>query len=164
MHLPTFLLISLLSLINTTLAIPTINLSFLIPRQTAPPARTSCFDYSETANYTAIGTNATLRGAFIQSSPLGTDPTRVTLDDAMKRYTALNMLKDERLNRECGNLTTVALREVGRNFSNGIVGPFKVTLTKVTFAKEGGAISVKSLESVGVMLLAGLVGCGVMVL
>lgn len=37
-----------------------------------------------------------------------------------------DMKMDPELNQRCGNLSTIALAEVGRNFTNGIVGPFTI--------------------------------------
>lgn len=36
------------------------------------------------------------------------------------------MMMDQELNLRCGNLSTVAATEVGKNFTVGIVGPFKI--------------------------------------
>lgn len=86
----------------------------------------SCPDYSRLANYTVIGTNSTIRAAFLQASPDGTDPTRAILDTAKKTFMQKNMMMDQELNRRCGNLSMVAATEVGKNFTNGIVGPFVI--------------------------------------
>lgn len=97
----------------------------------------SCADYSRLANYTAIDSNSTLRAAFLQASPQGTDPTRVILDRAFKEFNAKNLMFDRALNTKCGNLSTVALREVNRNFSQGVVGGWKVVAP--TGARIGAA-------------------------
>lgn len=86
----------------------------------------TCADYSRLANYTAINSNATLRAAFLQASPQGTDPTRVILDRAFAEFNTKNLKFDAALNAQCGNLSTIALKEVDRNFSQGVVAGWKV--------------------------------------
>ena len=89
----------------------------------------SCPDYARIANYTAIDSNATLRAAFLQASPKGTDPTRVILDRAFKEFAAKNLMFDVELNGRCGNLSDIAMTEVNTNFSMGLVADFKVVPT-----------------------------------
>jgi hypothetical protein len=86
----------------------------------------TCADYSRLANYTAINSNSSLRAAFLQASPQGTNPTRVILDSAVVEFNAKKLKFDAALNAQCGNLSTIAATEVDRNFSQGIISGFKV--------------------------------------
>lgn len=72
------------------------------------------------------------------------------------------MMFDANLNRECGNLSTLAAEEVNANFSRGIVGPFKITVKKdgqADLVQTNGGVglgtSMGSLGLVGAMVLAG---------
>lgn len=119
----------ILFLVSSTCALPPPSLNANLQTrqsQEQPLTTTTCADYARLANYTAIDSNSTIRAAFLQGSPQGTDPTRVILDRASTEFTAKNLMFDRELNTRCGNLSTVALREVGTNFSSGVVGPFKV--------------------------------------
>ncbi|OBT39912.1 hypothetical protein VE00_09581 [Pseudogymnoascus sp. WSF 3629] len=129
MHIPlltTTLL--LLTSLTPTLALPSPspNANIEARQQQAPIQTITCADYSRIANYTAIDSNSTLRAAFLQASPQGTDPTRVILDRASVEFKAKNLKFDKALNTRCGNLSTVALREVNTNFSRGVVAGWKV--------------------------------------
>lgn len=69
---------------------------------------------------------------------------------------------DANLNRECGNLSTIAAKEVNVNFTNGIVGPFKITVKKdgqadLVQTNAGFRDQVGSIGLVGVMVFAGSV-------
>lgn len=125
------------------------------PEAIIPRASVTCPEYSQIANYTAIGLNSTLRGAFLQNSPAGTDPTRAILDTAQKKFLALNLKFDEAVNAECGNLTTLATTMAAENFTNGIVGPFTI---KKTSAGErlnsamGTVVLVATLAGAGLLL------------
>ena len=125
----------------------------MLTRQTIP---SSCAIYSQTANYTFIGANATIRAAFLQASPAGTDPTANILDSAAQNFKNANMMFDANLNAECGNLSTLASEEVNANFSMGIVGPFKIVTKKNGQADlvqtNGGARMVRDVGVVGVSI------------
>ncbi|KFY83217.1 hypothetical protein V500_10133 [Pseudogymnoascus sp. VKM F-4518 (FW-2643)] len=119
------LLTTTLLLLTSTLALPSPSPNpSLSTRQQQQPL--TCASYALLANLTAINNNATLRAAFLRSSPQGTDPTRAILDRAFTEFTAKNLMFDRALNAQCGNLSTVALREVERNFSQGVVAGWKV--------------------------------------
>ncbi|CAG8981421.1 hypothetical protein HYALB_00013881 [Hymenoscyphus albidus] len=118
--------VTLLSLSASVSAIPVDQRFEVDPTYVIPRAVVTCAEYSETANYSAIGLNSTYRGAFLVGSPDGTDYTRSILDKAQKKMTDLKLRFDEALNAECGNLSTVADTEVTTNFTNGIVGPFAI--------------------------------------
>ncbi|EGY19042.1 hypothetical protein VD0002_g8876 [Verticillium dahliae] len=105
----------------------------LIARQDAAPAggnplaQPQCLEYSRTANFSTIGSNITLRSAFIQASPFG---THQNLDFLAAMVVALPpMTADTALNAACGNLTTVAAAEAARNFSEGNIAGFPTSLT-----------------------------------
>ncbi|RVX73191.1 hypothetical protein B0A52_02318 [Exophiala mesophila] len=95
---------------------------FLIRRQQIDPQR--CEDYSRTANFSTIGSNATYRAAYLDASPEGSDPARAPLDSAMARLPTLQF--DVDLNAQCGNLTEVAFEGAETNFTQGIVLQFRV--------------------------------------
>lgn len=85
----------------------------------------ACAQYSLVANLSAIGTNSTIRSAFLESSPRGTLFNSALLN-VMEANAKLLML-DPELNQACGNLSALALQEVAVNFTMGIVGPFTFT-------------------------------------
>lgn len=123
----------------------------MLTRQAIP---ISCAFYAQTANYTAINSNSSIRAAFLQASPDGTDPTRAIIDTAAKEFVNRNMMFDEALNKECGNLSAIAMEEVGKNFSNGIVGPFKIKLTANTAGRvEMGSLGLVTGLVVGLGML-----------
>lgn len=69
---------------------------------------------------------------------------------------------DGDLNRECGNLSTLASEEVNANFSKGLVGPFEIVVKKdgqadLVQTNTGGRVGIEfgSLGLVGVMVLVG---------
>ncbi|KAL9949650.1 hypothetical protein D7B24_006718 [Verticillium nonalfalfae] len=104
----------------------------VIARQDAAPAsnplaQPQCIEYSRTANFSTIGSNITLRSAFIQASPFG---THQNLNFLAAMVVALPpMTADAALNAACGNLTTVAAAEAARNFSQGNIAGFPTSLT-----------------------------------
>lgn len=106
-----------------------------VPRQVPAPipnanplASPQCLDYSRTANFSTIGSNTTLRSAFIQASPVGTISNLRMLAAAVAALPP--MTANFALNQACGNLTTIAAVEVDRNFSQGIIAGFTgVSLT-----------------------------------
>lgn len=85
----------------------------------------ACEQYSMVANFSAIGSNATIRSAFLEASPVGTMFNSAMLN--VMQANAMNLSKDVELNQACGNLTAVALQQVGVNFTMGIVGQFMFT-------------------------------------
>jgi hypothetical protein len=92
-------------------------------RQTATMT-VSCLEYATVANLSTIGTNSTFRAAFLQASPFGTDKSVGILNGA--ENTLKSLIDDKALNDECGNLTAVAIKEAPLNFTQGIVGPFRI--------------------------------------
>lgn len=128
MHFP-LLATTILLLASFAAAVPSpspnVNLESRQQQQAAIQTIT-CGDYARLANYTAIGGNATLRAAFLQASPQGTDPTRAILDRATIEFKAKNLMFDGALNAQCGNLSTIASTEVNRNFSLGVVAGWEV--------------------------------------
>lgn len=107
----------------------------IVPRQVPAPspvanpsASPQCLDYSRTANFSTIGSNTTLRSAFLQASPVGVKANLNMLAAAVAALPPLTM--NVALNQACGNLTTIAAVEVDRNFSQGIIAGFTgVSLT-----------------------------------
>lgn len=90
----------------------------------------ACQQYSMVANLSAIGSNATIRSAFLEASPVGTMFNSAMLN--VMQADAMKLSKDVQLNEACGNLTTVALQQVGVNFTMGIVGQFMFTENPVS--------------------------------
>lgn len=82
----------------------------------------TCAEYSTVANLSVIGTNSSYRAAFLQKSPTGTLANAAMFKKAQLRLPALTA--DAALNRQCGNLTQVALTEAARNLTQGIVAQF----------------------------------------
>ncbi|KFY11071.1 hypothetical protein V492_04674 [Pseudogymnoascus sp. VKM F-4246] len=123
------LLTATLLLASTTLAFPSPSPKVELEArqdQQAPLQTITCADYSRIANYSAINSNSSLRAAFLQASPDGTDPTRVILDRAFTEFNAKGLMFDKALNTQCGNLSTLAFAEVNTNFSQGVISGFKV--------------------------------------
>ncbi|CAN8104250.1 unnamed protein product [Discula destructiva] len=85
----------------------------------------ACAQYSRVANLSAIGTNSSIRSAFLAASPVGTLFNAAMLN--VMQADAVALTKDVQLNEACGNLTTIALEAVGVNFTMGIVGQFTFT-------------------------------------
>jgi hypothetical protein len=100
------------------------NPTILSERQTTPSLPVTCLEYSSIANLSTIGLNATLRAAYLQAAPDGTDKSVAILNGAEAKLPALKV--DAALNEQCGNLTTVALVEAGNNFTQGIVAQYRV--------------------------------------
>lgn len=90
----------------------------------------ACAQYSKVANFSAIGTNATIRSAFLEASPVGTMFNSAMLN--VMQANAMNLSKDVQLNQVCGNLTAIALEQVNVNFTMGIVGQFMFTENPVS--------------------------------
>lgn len=84
----------------------------------------SCVEYSRIANLSTIALNSTLRGAFLRSSSLGTFPAAAILDVEPPKLTSLML--DVELNRQCGNLSALAVVEAGRNLTAGTVAGMKI--------------------------------------
>ncbi|KAL6243122.1 hypothetical protein RBB50_010222 [Rhinocladiella similis] len=106
--------------LTTALSSP---LHLLDTRQSAAQSP-DCESYSRIANLSVVGANATYRAAYLAASSQGSDPARAPLDQAMLKLPDLQF--NATLNRECGNLTTVAFDGAESNFTNGIVLQFKV--------------------------------------
>lgn len=90
----------------------------------------ACQQYSTVANLSAIGSNSTIRSAFLEASPVGTMFNSAMLN--VMQANAKNLTTDVALNEACGNLTAVALQQVGVNFTMGIVGQFTFTENPVS--------------------------------
>jgi basic membrane lipoprotein Med (substrate-binding protein (PBP1-ABC) superfamily) len=116
-------------------------------------ATTSCAEYSMIANYSTIGTNSSYRSAFMQASPQGGDPTTAILDGATKKLPTVKF--DKALNDNCGNLTTLAVKEAEVNFTMGIVGGFTMKKAKSAAARMGSEVG-----TVGMVVL--MVGAGLL--
>ncbi|KAI1116901.1 hypothetical protein F5Y14DRAFT_37349 [Nemania sp. NC0429] len=84
----------------------------------------SCAEYGRIANISTIALNSTLRGAFLRSSSLGTFPAAAVLDVEAPKLTSL--MFDAELNRQCGNLSALAVVEAGRNLTAGTVAGMKI--------------------------------------
>lgn len=84
----------------------------------------SCAEYGRIANLSTIALNATLRGAFLRSSSLGTFPAAAVLDVEPPKL--MSLMLDVELNRQCGNLSTRAVVEAGRNLTAGTVAGMKI--------------------------------------
>ncbi|KAJ4301414.1 hypothetical protein N0V90_003506 [Kalmusia sp. IMI 367209] len=95
-------------------------------RQTAPLATTDvgdpCLDYSITANMSVISATPAYRTVFIQKAPVGTIATARMLNAAQAKLPALTA--NVALNQQCKNLTTIAITEAEKNFTQGIVAQF----------------------------------------
>ncbi|KAG9247837.1 hypothetical protein BJ878DRAFT_129254 [Calycina marina] len=148
-YLPSTLLLALLFIFSSVLANPTrpAKVPFTEPIHKRD-ATISCAEYASIANLSSISANSTIRAAYLQASPLGTDPTRAPLDQAELKEPSL--IFDAELNTRCGNLTTIALAAVNTNFSMGVVGPFQVNAA----GRAVGSVSLAALVSV--ILVAGL--------
>lgn len=94
----------------------------LVVRQATANPPVTCAEYSTIANLSVIGTNSSYRAAFLQKSPTGTLANAAMFKQAQLKLPALTA--DAALNRQCGNLTQVALTEAARNLTNGIVAQF----------------------------------------
>jgi hypothetical protein len=142
--LPVILLLTILSTLTNALSLP------LLSRQTQTPQQTPqiCMQYSMIANFSVVGSNATLRAAYLAASPEGSDPARAPLDSAMLQLP--NFQFNATINSECGNLTTIAFKQAEVNFTEGIVLQFKVGVVNSAMAVGGNAF--------GMALLAGFVG------
>ena len=135
-------LLLLALLFRAVSAIPTTENSFpinlkipaLARRQATPPVP-SCLSYATVANLSTIGTNSTFRAAFQQNSPWGTDHASGVLDGATK--TLLPLINNQALNQACGNLTAVAIQQAPVNFSQGIVGEFRIRKETQTGVNNG---------------------------
>ncbi|KAK5193312.1 hypothetical protein LTR92_006681 [Exophiala xenobiotica] len=78
-----------------------------------------CAEYSTIANLSIVAANATYRAAYLQASTEGTDPTTAPLDAALAQLP--NFQFNTTVNKECGNLTEVAIEGAATNFTNGVV-------------------------------------------
>lgn len=108
------------------------SINVILSRQAAAPLAVpeACAQYSRVANLSAIGANATIRSAFLEASPVGTLFNAALLN--RMQQAAGPLARDAQLNQACGNLTAVALQQVGVNFSAGIVGQFAVAENPVS--------------------------------
>ncbi|KAF2119208.1 hypothetical protein BDV96DRAFT_595958 [Lophiotrema nucula] len=111
------------------LAEPAKGFTVLTKRQSTDLTDPQCLDYSTIANLSTIGANSTYRSAFLQLSPLGSNPNAKLLNAAIAKMPALMM--DANLNAKCGNLSTVAFVEAMNNFTQGVIGPFSGMVEKI---------------------------------
>ncbi|TGJ88292.1 hypothetical protein E0Z10_g414 [Xylaria hypoxylon] len=84
----------------------------------------SCADYSRIANLSTIALNATLRGAFLRSSSMGTFSAAAILDKESPKLMDLKF--NVALNQECGNSSAIAIVEAGRNLTAGSVAGMNI--------------------------------------
>lgn len=101
--------------------------AMLVERQSdalanVPAGPDPCLDYSMTANMSIISATPSYRTVFIQKANVGTIATARMLNAAQAKLPALTA--DAALNQQCGNLTTVAITEAEKNFTQGIVAQF----------------------------------------
>ncbi|KIW46346.1 uncharacterized protein PV06_02022 [Exophiala oligosperma] len=142
------LLVSFISL-TTALSLP---LHLLDARQSSSLSSSpDCESYSRIANFSVVGTNATYRAAYLAASPQGSDPARAPLDQAMLKLPGLQF--NATLNRECGNLTTVAFDGAESNFTSGIVLQFKVNAAA---SAKAGATCVAVVAAMLALIIGGL--------
>ncbi len=78
-----------------------------------------CAEYSTVANLSIVAANATYRAAYLKASTEGTDPTTAPLDAALAQLP--NFQFNTTVNKECGNLTEVAIEGAATNFTQGVV-------------------------------------------
>ncbi|RKU46904.1 hypothetical protein DL546_001850 [Coniochaeta pulveracea] len=140
-------------LITHTLALAILPTPNLHDRQTTttPSLPVSCLEYSSIANLSTIGLNATLRAAYIQAAPDGTDHSVTILNGAEAKLPPLKV--DVALNEQCGNLTSVALVEAGNNFTRGIVAQYRVSGAGVRGRERAGSVLAGCLVVVGMVLM-----------
>ncbi|KAI0004016.1 hypothetical protein F4779DRAFT_79021 [Xylariaceae sp. FL0662B] len=117
------LVVLLLSIVNIAAAAqPLDGKDALAPRQ-SPSANAAnspiCMNYAMVANLSTVALNSTYRAAYLASSPLGTFPAREILDAQKPKL--MQMMMDPQLNRECGNLTQVAVDGAAANLTQGTV-------------------------------------------
>lgn len=115
-----------LSLLHIVVAAAVNSDASLSLRQAGAPTGTlvTCLDYASIANLSTIGLNATYRAAYLKAAPDGTDHSVAILNDAEAKLPPLT--KNEALNQQCGNLTTIALAEAASNFTRGIVAQYRI--------------------------------------
>lgn len=96
----------------------------LVPRQQQAVFNNApeCLNYARIANLSTVGTNSTLRSAFLQSSTTGTLYDKRMFTDAQLKLPALTA--NISLNAACQNWTAIALVESERNYSQRIVLQF----------------------------------------
>lgn len=101
--------------------------------QTTPSV--TCLDYGNIANLSTIGLNSTYRAAYLKAAPDGTAHSASLLNNAQKALPPLTA--NEPLNQECGNLTTIALAEAANNFTQGVVGQYRISAATVNHGELG---------------------------
>ncbi|OIW22432.1 hypothetical protein CONLIGDRAFT_687597 [Coniochaeta ligniaria NRRL 30616] len=116
-----------LSLFQIIVTAAVVSDASLTLRQAGAPTGTlvTCLDYGSIANLSTIGLNATYRAAYLQAAPDGTDHSVAILNNAEAKLPPLT--KNEALNQQCGNLTTIALTEAANNFTRGIVAQYRIS-------------------------------------
>ncbi|KAH7135236.1 hypothetical protein B0J11DRAFT_155527 [Dendryphion nanum] len=108
----------------------------LVPRQQAVFNNApECLDYARIANLSTVGTNSTLRSAYLQSSSTGTLYDKRMFTDAQLKLPALTA--NATLNAQCQNWTAIALVESDRNYSQRVVLQFNNVLEQPQAIKAG---------------------------
>jgi hypothetical protein len=152
-RLPLQRFIVALSLFQIALAAAIVRDASLQLRQTgAPPAApVTCLDYGSIANLSTIGLNSTYRAAYLQAAPDGSEHTAALLNNAEAKLPPLT--KDEALNQQCGNLTTIALEGAANNFTLGIVAQYRIKNASVRNQGGLGMAVVGCLVALGMVLV-----------
>lgn len=150
LSLPLRRLIFAVSLFQIVVNAASISDVFIKPRQAGTQTGTlvTCLDYSTIANLSTIGLNSTYRAAYLQASPDGTAHSASLLNDAEAKLPPLT--KNEALNQQCGNLTTIALSGAAVNFTQGIVAQYRMNA------------GVRNQGGLGIVVVACLVALGMM--
>lgn len=142
----------LLALTTQTLALAiSPNPTTLNERQATAPLPVTCLEYSSIANLSTIGLNSTLRAAYLQAAPDGTDHSVAILNGAEAKLPTLKV--DVALNEQCGNLTSVALVEAGNNFTQGIVAQYRISAGGRRREAAVGSVILGCLAVVGMVLV-----------
>lgn len=137
-----------LSLFQIVFAAAIVSDASLQLRQTAP---VTCLDYGSIANLSTIGLNSTYRAAYLQAAPDGSEHTAALLNNAEAKLPPLT--KDEALNQQCGNLTTIALEGAANNFTLGIVAQYRIKNASVRNQGGLGMAVVGCLVALGMVLV-----------
>jgi hypothetical protein len=95
----------------------------IIARQNASAGTTvqidDCTNYARIANLSTVASNTTYRAAWIRSAPMGTLMAASILDKETVQLPAVQL--DSQLNKQCGNLATIAIQAAATNFTEGTV-------------------------------------------
>ncbi|KAI0381756.1 hypothetical protein F5Y04DRAFT_254283 [Hypomontagnella monticulosa] len=78
-----------------------------------------CQNYAIVANFSTVALNSTYRAAFLRSSSMGTFAAINVIDSQKPMY--MDMMFDQALNQQCGNLSQIALDGAEKNLTEGVV-------------------------------------------